>query len=78
MEPFLLMFQADAPLLPFILSVLKTLLETLMGKFVKKKELYAANTAYKIAKVDVLSTDHQVTASQVDAGFAAAAPGKED
>ena len=32
MEPFLLMFQADAPLLPFIVSELKTLLETLMGK----------------------------------------------
>ena len=38
MEPFLLMFQADAPLLPFIVPELKTLLETLMGKFVKKDE----------------------------------------
>ena len=36
-----------------------------MGKFVKKKELDAANTAYKIAKVDILSIDHQVTASQL-------------
>ena len=48
------MFQADAPLLPFIVSELKTLLETLMGKLVKKEELDAAHTAYKIAKVDVL------------------------
>ena len=71
MEPFLLMFQADVPLPPFIVSELKTLLETLMGKFVKKKELDAANTAYKIAKVDVLSIDHQVTASQADVGFTA-------
>ena len=39
MEPFLLMFQADAPLQPFIVSELKTLLETLMGKFVRKKNL---------------------------------------
>ena len=39
----------------------------------KKKELDVANTAYKVAMADVLSTDHQVTASQVDVGFAAAA-----
>ena len=38
-----------------------------------KKELDAANTAYKITKVDVLSIDHQVTASQVNVGFTAAA-----
>ena len=63
MEPFLLMFQADALLLPFIVSELKTLLETLMGKFVKKKELDAATPAYKIAKLDFLSIDHQVTFS---------------
>ena len=44
-----------------------------MGKFVKKKELDGANIVYKIAKVDVLSIDHQVIASQVDVGFAAAA-----
>ena len=73
MEQFLLMFQTDAPPLPSIASEQKTLLETLMGKFVKKKDLDAANTAYKIAKVDALSIDHQVTASQVDVGCAAAA-----
>ena len=55
------------------MSELKTLLETLLGKFVKKKNLDAADTAYKISKVDVLSINHQVTASQVDVGFAAAA-----
>ena len=44
-----------------------------MRKCVKKKELDAANTAYEIAKIDVLSLDHQVTASQVVGGFAAAA-----
>ena len=35
MKPFLLMFQVDALLLPFTVSELKTLLETLMGKFEK-------------------------------------------
>ena len=73
MEPFLLMLQADAPLLPFIVSELKTLLETLMGKFVMKKELDVANTTYKIDNVGVLSIDHQIMASQVDVGFAAPA-----
>ena len=37
MESFLLMFQADVPLLPFIVSELKTLLETLMGNLGEEK-----------------------------------------
>ena len=36
MRPFLQIFQSDGPLLPFITSELQTLLQTLMGKFVKK------------------------------------------
>ena len=55
------------------MSKLKSSMQTMIRKFVKKKELDAANTAYKIAKVDVLSIDHQVTGCQIDVGFATAA-----
>ena len=53
-RPFLQIFQSDGPLLPFITSELQTLLQTLMGKFVKRSELEGADSAYKIAKLNVL------------------------
>ena len=34
MLPYLQVFQSDAPLVPFVISELQTLLQTLMGKFV--------------------------------------------
>ena len=54
MRPFLQIFQSDGPLLPFITSELQALLQTLMGKFVKRSELEGADSAYKIAKLNVL------------------------
>ena len=39
MKPYLQMFQSDAPLLPFVTSELHALLQTLMGRFVKRQEL---------------------------------------
>ena len=54
MRPYLQTFQSDGPLLPFITSELETLLQTLMGKFMKRAVLEGANSAYKIAKLNVL------------------------
>ena len=51
---YLQTFQSDGPLLPFITSELETLLWTLMGKFMKRAVLEGANSAYKIAKLNVL------------------------
>ena len=53
MKPYLQVFQSDAPLLPFVTSELHALLQTLMGKFVKRQELEAADSPYKIAKCNV-------------------------
>ena len=64
-------FQSDGPLLPFITSELETLLQTLMGKFMKRAVLEGANIAYKIAKLNVLDSATHVTPSEVDIGFAA-------
>jgi hypothetical protein len=71
MKPFLQMFQSDAPLLPFITSEIQILMETLMGKFVKREQLLAADTPLKLAKLDVSQTSHHVGASEIDIGFAA-------
>ena len=71
MLPFLQVFQSDAPLVPFVISELHTLLQTLMGKFVKRKELEKLDSASKMAKFDVSPSDHHVAAKDIDVGFAA-------
>ena len=71
MSPYLQTFQSDGPLLPFITSELETLLQTLMGKFMKRAVLEGANSAYKIAKLNVLDSATHVAPSEVDIGFAA-------
>ena len=71
MRPYLQTFQSDGPLLPFITSKLETLLWTLMGKFIMKRAvLKGANSAYKIAKLNVLDSATHVAPSEVDIGFA--------
>ena len=72
MRPYLQTFLSDGPLLPFITSELETLLRTLMGKFIMKRAvLEGANSAYKIAKLNVLDSATHVGPSEVDIGFAA-------
>ena len=39
LKPYLEIFQSDSPLLPFITSGIQVMLETLMGKFEKTREL---------------------------------------
>ena len=70
-RPYLQTFQPDGPLLPFITSELETLLRTLMGKFMKRAVLEGANSAYKIAKLNVLDSATHVAPTEVDIGFAA-------
>ena len=72
MRPYLQTFQSDEPLLPIITSELETLLRTLMGKFIMKRAvLEGANSAYKIAKLNVLDSATHVAPSEVDIGFTA-------
>ena len=73
MKPYLQVFQSDAPLLPFVTSKLHALLQTLMGKFVKREELEAADSLYKIAKLNVSHAASHVAPSDIDIGFAAKA-----
>ena len=71
MRPYLQTFQSGGPLLLFITSELETLLRTLMGKFMKRAVLEGANSAYKIAKLNVLDSATHVAPSEVDIGSAA-------
>ena len=70
MRPYLQTFQSDGSLLPFISFELETLLWTLMGKFMKRAVFEGANSANKIAKLNVLDSAAHVVPSEVDIGFA--------
>ena len=72
MKSYLQMFQTDAPLLPFISSELQEMLQVLIGKFVKREVLEAADTGQKLPKLDVANIDNHLPPAQVNIGFAAA------
>ena len=73
MMQYLQKFQGEAPLLPFTATEVTVMLETLMQKFIKQSEMQAANSAVKIAKLNVMETSIHLAPSDVDVGFAAAA-----
>ena len=69
MKQYLQVFLSDAPLLPFVTSKLHALLQTLMGKFVKRQDLEAPDSPYKIAKLNVSHADSHVAPTDIDIGF---------
>ena len=73
MMPYLQKFQGDLPLLPFTVSEVTVLLETLMQKLVKQSEMQAANSLMKIAKLNVMEKGIYVAPFDVDVGFASTA-----
>ena len=52
LQPFLLKFQTDAPMAPFLGQSLKDLLLTLMGRFIKKDVLEQADSYPKLTVID--------------------------
>ena len=68
LHPFLLKFQTDAPMAPFLGQSLKNLLLTLMGRFIKIDVLEQADSYPKLAELDPCDKKTQV---HVEFGFAA-------
>ena len=71
LQPFLLKFQTDAPMSPFLGQSLKDLLLTLMGHFIKKYVLEQADSYPKLAAIDPCDKKNQVHCKHVEFGFAA-------
>ena len=67
---FLLKYQTDAPMMMFLGEDLQDTCQKLMQKFVKKSFLDSADTAYKVAHLDVLDTMNHRFVSDIDIGFA--------
>ena len=70
LQPFLLKFQTDAPMAPFLGQSLKDLLLTLMGRFIKKDVLEQADLYPKLAAIDPCDKKNQVHCKHVEFGFA--------
>ena len=69
--PFLVKYQSDAPMLPFLATDLQAIIRDLLHRFVKKPILDNATTATKLLRIDLYDTaGHKQTAS-IDIGFAA-------
>lgn len=66
-EPFLTEFQSDLPLAPFLHSALISILNNLMGRFVKEEVLKTANSP---KAVDVTDTNNLISYEKIDLGFA--------
>ena len=73
LKPFLQKYWTDAQMIMFLGEDLQDTCQKLMQKFVKKSILDSADTAYKVAHLDVLDTKNHRSASDIDIGFVAKA-----
>ena len=71
MEPFLSMYQAEQPMVPFLASDLSHLIRSLMRRFIKSSVLDEATTTEKLIRVDVAKTENHATHKKIDVGFGA-------
>ena len=71
LQEFLLKFQTDAPVTPFLVLSLKDLLLATMGRFFKKEVLEKADTFKKLSTIDPTDKKNQKRPKHVDIGFAA-------
>ena len=53
LNTFLVKFQTDSPMIPFMSDVLETLVRLRMKRFVLTQKLGEANTIYKLIKLDL-------------------------
>ncbi|KXJ27612.1 hypothetical protein AC249_AIPGENE7592 [Exaiptasia diaphana] len=69
-QPFLKLYQADRPLIPFLASDLENLLRSVMVRFVKDDILTSATSYLKLAEIDTSTKDNLKSAKSVEIGIA--------
>ena len=70
LNDFLVTFQTDNPMVPFLTESLDHVLRTLCGCFLRKDVLEETSSLYKMLKVDFSDKINQVSLDSVDLGFA--------
>lgn len=69
-QPFLQLYQADRPLVPFLAKDLEKLLRNIMNRFVKEDVMANATSYLKLAEINVLSAEQVKAAKLIDVGLA--------
>ena len=70
LNDFLVLFQTDNPMVPFLTESLDNVLWTLCGRFLRKCVLEEPSSVYKLLKVYFNDETNQVSLDSVDLGFA--------
>ena len=70
-EPFLVKYQSDKPMLPFLVSDLFQMLKGLMERLVKQEPLKKLTTPDKLTRFDVADNDSHKRFDLIDIGFSA-------
>lgn len=68
-EPFLVRYQTDKPMVPFLSGDLFKLIKSLMDRFIKPTVMKDVTSATKVAKIDLSKDDIYLEYSKVDIGF---------
>ena len=69
LDSFLVLYQTNKPMVPFLAESLETLLRSLCAKFIRKDVLESAKTASLLIKLDVADKANQKDINSVDLGF---------
>ena len=69
LNTFLVLYQTNKPMVPFLAESLETLLRSLCAKFIRKYVLERAKTASLLIKLDVADITNQQDINSVDFGF---------
>lgn len=77
LSPFLVNYQTDKPMTPFLADDLFRLLSTLMRRFVKVDTMNNASTVSKLLQIDATDKKNHKPYNKIDLGFAAEAELKQ-
>ena len=70
LKAFLLQFQSDKPMAPFVSDSLEELLHSLMKVIVKEEFLEKASNSLSVTKIDIAKSSNQLEAEQAKLGTA--------
>ena len=70
LNDFLVLFQTDKPMAPFLAESLEELLRYFMDQFILKRVLEKASTQWSLIKLDPLDRNNRKPVKEVDLGFA--------
>lgn len=71
LSPFLISYQTDKPMIPFLSTDLETLLKGLMNRFIKGDVMKSATSAIKLLKIDPTDEGNYCHTKKIDVGYSA-------